>query len=103
MNVLGGRGGWGGDDGVHNIPPSIQPHTSSCHLEARVTLSGRFTDAASSHAVDDRVLSLSSFIREKNGREQLGADRTEPSISAVIMHKAADISCCRASYCAGTL
>lgn len=29
---------------------------------------------------------LSSFIRKKNGREQLGADRT--FISAVIMHKA---------------
>lgn len=57
-----------------------------------MTLSGRFTVAASSDEADDRVLSLSLFIRKKNGWKHLGVDRTEPSILAVIMHKPDDIS-----------
>lgn len=59
---------------VHHIPPP-------CHLDARVTLSKRFTVATSSDTADDRVQALPSFITKKNGWEQLGADRTKPSIS----------------------
>lgn len=103
MNVFGGwvEGAGGGTYRVHNIPHfHLTAHLPLPSRSKGVTLSGRFTVAASSDAADDRALSPSSFIRKKNGGEQLGADRTKLSISAVIMHNAADISCCHTSYCA---
>lgn len=77
----------GGGEGVGGVLPNefsaIFPKPSLVSRE--VTLSGRFTVVGSSGAADDSALPPSPFVRKKNGRKQLDADGSQPSISAVIM------------------
>lgn len=84
-----GGGGWGAVSlFVGALPNELSaifffPEPSLVSRE--VTLSGRFTVVGGSGAADDSALPPSPFVRKKNGRKQLDADGSQPSISAVIM------------------
>lgn len=71
------EGGGGGALSSSEQSLSTATNTSPSHVEAKgVTLSGRFTAVGGSSTAEDSVLSLSSFIRKKNGEKQLDVDRT---------------------------
>lgn len=72
----------------HKIPPRVNSKRKGR------TLSGRFTVVNRSGKARDSILPFTSFIRKKNGWKQLDMDRSQLSISTVIMHRATEIYCC---------
>lgn len=82
-----------------NIPLSFPLHTSPWHPEARVTLSGRFTVAASSNAADDRVPSPFLVHQKEKWTGAVGC-RQNIHLGSNYAQSLYMSSCC-SSYCAG--